>query len=744
MGEQDRLAKEAELKERRRVEYGIGWKASTIPRNLRAAKRLGCDVLPRGMCCLVYQEDTRSVTVEPTCNPVSAVNLEYLSLALRVRLQQGREPFFSLDPLDETGDARRDWMQVKRFEPEWLAGTSAGEVLFQSDYHLKELSMGEMPQPIVGMKSCFDYLQEEKGESWRAREWFTVKMAQVQLSENNVLVPCCRMAVEAREQVVGEYGREDAPITRQDHPLVRYADEFSRNFDLIAERRSSIFQLRELAKASILAKFLLEADIRLEDTWFNLWDEKKADEARAESVSEIPQLWHDRMKAQFQVRDGKLLNTDKDIPASMCSVYGGVDFSLDRFDLHATRAIARIMPVMRIVPGVARELPALTAPPVRRVARVRPALMPSGPLAAAAQRTLSTAALGGLSMAHSRGAFAMPRGVDLDLDDFKLAEPVKVEGGSNYQTNVNMAEVFWKHLEKENDSAFDLEDKKLLNAVFNPHLSDRRQEKSFFCPPDTSPQYVQALREMIKEEEFVQERRREYFLSKDFVEGDAGSWFPSSWTYSIDVAQKPSASPPEGGAYFERRDFLSESSVIGDSLKCSTPVFDKSTEDGTRYRIYRFSSLEVRTIQKQSENELIGIVFSIRSAHHQGNRAACLGDNEKIFKVTEYVERDVRASENEPDDRPTYHYYVALETEFGNTVVMEKCAEQLAWEENPMGLDARNSMAKVVRVLTVRTDVKRLKDFHSSSHSAADTSSCKRYAEGIVSCASSVRPEASQ
>ena len=34
-------------------------------------------------------------------------------------------------------------MLEKRFTPSWLAGTSIGELMFQADYYLKELSMGE-------------------------------------------------------------------------------------------------------------------------------------------------------------------------------------------------------------------------------------------------------------------------------------------------------------------------------------------------------------------------------------------------------------------------------------------------------------------------------------------------------------------------------------------------------------------------------------------------------------------------
>merc|ERR1719254_71403 len=113
------------------------------------------------MCCLVADKDSSAVRVAPTLEPAAAMNLEYLSLALQVRRSEGREPLFSLDPVEsnEKKSGPEASMQMKRFEPEWLAGTSVGEVMFQADYHLKELSMGEYEQPVVGMKSCGEYEQ---------------------------------------------------------------------------------------------------------------------------------------------------------------------------------------------------------------------------------------------------------------------------------------------------------------------------------------------------------------------------------------------------------------------------------------------------------------------------------------------------------------------------------------------------------------------------------------------------------
>merc|ERR1719328_28334 len=189
--------------------------------------------------------------------------------------------------------------------------------------------MGEHTQPVLGMKSCHEYSDEDRCETnWNAREWFVVRKAEVQMSEDNALLPSVKMGVEAREQVLGENGFEDVKTTRANHPLVRYAESFTHNFDLIAERKSVVFHLRELAKASVLAKFLMEQEVEMDDSWFNLAED--SDEA---CCLEIPQLWNDRARAQIRVQDGKVTNADTEFGKSLHSLYGGVQFGLDKFQL---------------------------------------------------------------------------------------------------------------------------------------------------------------------------------------------------------------------------------------------------------------------------------------------------------------------------------------------------------------------------------------------------------------------------
>merc|ERR1719343_354985 len=170
------------------------------------------------------------------------------------------------------------------------------------------------------MKSCLE--KEDNSGLWNARTWYVVKKADIQRSEDNVLVPSVEMGVEAREQIQGKGGLEDAPITRAGHPLVKYAEKFTENFDLIAERKSAIYHLRELAKATLLAKFITDAKVPLDDVWFSL-----ADEDVAPCVMEIPQLWNERVHSEIQVNGGKILSGRASM-SNVYGLYGGVELAV--------------------------------------------------------------------------------------------------------------------------------------------------------------------------------------------------------------------------------------------------------------------------------------------------------------------------------------------------------------------------------------------------------------------------------
>jgi len=569
-------------KQKHRREYDIGWKPERVPRNGGLASKLGCDFLAKhGLCCLAFEEEARTVRVVEGMEPSACVNLEYLSLALQVRMQAGREPLFSLDPIDPKKDPR-NCKQAKRFEPEWLMGTSLGEVMYQADYHLKELSMGEYEQPVLGMKSCFDFT-EGFDKEWFARAWFVINDAEVYVTEDNILIPRVEMGVEAREQEKKESGVTDAPVTRPDHPMVKYAEGFTHNFDLVAERKSVVHHLREAAKASILAKFLLEAQVKLDERWFDLVDWSAVKEAALGCILEIPQLWKDRTHSELRVKDGAIVDAQKGVSASTVSLYGGVEFGLGRF----------------------------TVPPGRRA--------PGHMLTAGAGLMAQT-------ISPTRGILR-PQGVDLNLDKFDLSEPTKL-GARGPPPAVMAGRAFWSCVDgKTAPPAGGDEDVALLKQVFNPHQSDRRSEGERFVCPDLSPSYTKKLKQLLSEEAEVRKQRKDHFFSKDFVIGDAGDLFPSSWSFSVEVAQ----------ALDLQRSPCNPSAVAAKDLKLAVVVFDKSTEDGVRFRIYKHKNFEVRTTQDHDGAELIGAVYSFAQCRQDYCIASMQGNvkgDEKVVKVT--------------------------------------------------------------------------------------------------------------
>merc|ERR1711879_97637 len=122
--------------------------------------------------------------------------------------------------------------------------------------------------------------------------------------------------------------------------------------------------------------------------------------------------------------------------------------------------------------------------------------------------------------------------------------------------------------------------------------------------------YVQKLRNIVLEEESVQGKRTEHFLSTKFSVGDAGELFPASWTSQLQISK--------GGVQAvdvlqARPEYLAEKNTVEEIKQSAALAFEKSTEDGTSFRIYRAGLLELRTTQAIDGEETVGAVFSIRA-----------------------------------------------------------------------------------------------------------------------------------
>merc|ERR1712039_781890 len=149
---------------------------------------------------------------------------------------------------------------------------------------------------------------------------------------------------------------------------------------------------------------------------------------------------------------------------------------------------------------------------------------------------------------------------------------------------------------------FTAKDENLLKAVFNPKMSDRRDEGDRFVPPDNSFAYVQKLRNLVSEEESMQSKRIEQFMSTKFSAGDAGELFPSSWTSQLQIAK---GGVKANEVLHARPEYLAEKSALEEVKQSAAMAFEKITEDGTSFRIYRAGALELRTTQAHEGDEIV-------------------------------------------------------------------------------------------------------------------------------------------
>merc|ERR1719284_2124432 len=163
----------------------------------------------------------------------------------------------------------------------------------------------------------------------------------------------------------------------------------------------------------------------------------------------------------------------------------GVAFGLDRFTVGARPATlsATVVGARGVAPRVSAALSMATsvtgglrAPTMMRAASAMRAGVPSA------------------RAAVSMRAGGVARGVDLNLDEFSLSEAGAYAGDLQAAgADAPIGSAFWSSIDSVDEAVFKGEDSKLLQEIFNPKLSDRRDEGDLFMPPATCPAYVQRL-----------------------------------------------------------------------------------------------------------------------------------------------------------------------------------------------------------------------------------------------------------
>jgi len=319
------VALEKRVKARNSADFKLEWRPDLVPCNRQALKALGVGqrFLPAGkQICVCCDLATKQVTVvaAPRNEPRAAVNISYLATALRVLRQTGREPQFSLDPKDPHDIGGE--LQVKRFYPSWLATTVAGEVLFQADYELKQLCMGDRQLP------CLPSVFDDGTDSWSheeghaARQWFVIRRAGVTIARDGALVPHCELGVDARQLMPSERGYVDAAHTDERDCMVRMAKAISEHFMEVAAALPAVAELVHVARATVLARCLLEGGCRCDEAVLGRYALPRCPEGDLYSM-EIPTL-RTKQRASSVVRQGSQLLMQK----RRRSMHGGVDLGL--------------------------------------------------------------------------------------------------------------------------------------------------------------------------------------------------------------------------------------------------------------------------------------------------------------------------------------------------------------------------------------------------------------------------------
>lgn len=355
--EAQEIAKERRLHRRHVKEYRLQWRPELVPcsRDILHAMGVPESRLPRGpLSCVCYNARTGEVgcASAPASAREAGVNISYLATALQVLQEHGREPQFSLDPKDSLNIAGE--MQVKKFYPAWLAGTIVGEVLFQADYTLKELCFGERKlKSLPDLPPFFDGDASESKGNKAARQWFVIRRAGVTVAADGVLVPFCELGVESRRLVQSETGYRDAVDTDPTDSMCVWAQYVSARFAQVAGEVPVIGELVSLAKATTLARYLLERGCTPDKDMRRRLALPTCPEGREYSM-EVPTLKQERRyTAVRDTSDGHI-----EVHKSQRSLHGGVDLGVP-----TKKVMARTIPDRLLEPSERpAHLPLFTQP----------------------------------------------------------------------------------------------------------------------------------------------------------------------------------------------------------------------------------------------------------------------------------------------------------------------------------------------------------------------------------------------
>jgi len=191
-----------------------------------------------------------------------------------------------------------------------------GEVLFQADYALKEVCIGDLKLP--GIPHIFEDNQMFDSAT-AARQWFVIRDSDVTVAADGALIPYCQMGVDCRRLVPSAKGYVDADYTDPREPSVQIAAAVSKHFAEVASQVAVVNELMAVAKATIVARFLLERGCHMNSEVIDSLTLPVCPEGNKYTM-EIPTLRTERRTATVSDVDGSLV-----LQKQQRSVHGGVD-----------------------------------------------------------------------------------------------------------------------------------------------------------------------------------------------------------------------------------------------------------------------------------------------------------------------------------------------------------------------------------------------------------------------------------
>ena len=253
--------------------YGTVDVCSKMKFNVKSIDQIFLD--NNGNIILVSKQDKVKVS-----SPGIDVNEEDLLVALAV-IYNGLDISFSLhpwDPLNPDGP-----YQQKVFYPKALSNTKLGDTMFVTDYYLKKMSFGtvQLPKNITcEMDHLLNQVNEKnlsnrKKEEW-SRMWIVVDKVSLNINtiEKDGEIHQClefgdvKMRAFSKRMVVDLSSPSGLSDCEEKDDLnsasLKFAREFTLNYDRVAKMYPEFERLRNLAKVVSLAQFLYDNKVQID------------------------------------------------------------------------------------------------------------------------------------------------------------------------------------------------------------------------------------------------------------------------------------------------------------------------------------------------------------------------------------------------------------------------------------------------------------------------------------------------